>query len=137
MPNAILGLTAMSFFRSEGDSAISRDGTFIAELQRSKSGDLLAALQHEGRVMHRVETKLAQWKNRYLALGAAHRALGIAVCEAADAATIEALKTDVERLQEETAAALEAVRIQIETDKPRASADGTRLVSQGRRELTQ
>ena len=63
--------------------------------------------------MHRVEAKLALWKNRYLALGEAHVKLAEAMVHPADAASIEALKAEVERLQRETAEAREAVQAQI------------------------
>jgi hypothetical protein len=73
--------------------------------------------------MHRVEAKLAQWKNLHLALGQADQQLAKAMARR-DHEFIPVLRADVERLQKEGSAALAAVYAQIaaaQTDHPVAS----------------
>ena len=70
--------------------------------------------------MHRVEAKLAQWKKLYLELGYAYERLNIAVDRGDDAGSIEALRANVTRLQQESAAALEAVQTQIDRARSKA-----------------
>jgi len=69
--------------------------------------------------MHRVEAKLAQWKKLYLDLGEAYERLNSAVVRRGDHPSIEALRAEVERLQEESTAALEAVQAHIAAAKRR------------------
>jgi hypothetical protein len=67
--------------------------------------------------MHRVEAKLAKWKKLYLELGYAYERLNIAVDQHDDAGSVQALRADVARLRQESAAALEAVQTQIDKVK--------------------
>jgi hypothetical protein len=63
--------------------------------------------------MRRIQAKLVQWKDKYLALGRAQAKLKAAEAERQSAATLEDLRAEIGRLEADSEAALLEVQSQV------------------------